>query len=39
MSLKGDLPVTPEPLETLRGGLPEGNKSDHDVGLPHPIHN
>ena len=27
----GDLPVTPEPLETLRVGLPEGNKTYHDV--------
>ena len=27
----GDLPVTPEPLETLRVGLPEGNKTYYDV--------
>ena len=29
--VEGDLPVTPEPLETLRVGLPEGNKTYHDV--------
>jgi len=29
--VEGDLPVTPEPLETLRVGLPEGNKTYYDV--------
>ncbi|APW58894.1 hypothetical protein BSF38_00303 [Paludisphaera borealis] len=29
--VNGDLPVTPEPLETLRVGLPAGNKTYHDV--------
>jgi cephalosporin-C deacetylase-like acetyl esterase len=29
--IEGDLPVTPEPLETLRVGLPKGNKTYHDV--------
>jgi hypothetical protein len=29
--VEGDLPVTPEPLETLRVGLPRGNKTYHDV--------
>src|SRR5262245_5310944 len=29
--IEGDLPVTPEPLETLRVGLPEGNKTYHGV--------
>jgi dienelactone hydrolase len=29
--IKSDLPVTPEPLETLRVGLPEGNKTYYDI--------
>jgi hypothetical protein len=30
-SIEGDLPLTPESLETLRVGLPEGNKTYYDV--------